>query len=308
MSWSDHYRRRPNYTADKLALTVALYLIVAACQPLPQPFAHPEKEINPIVAPSEDFGGVTILPIAGLTYERGRSLSAAMTEALLSQGIVAGPDSSNQRSKFLQGSVTQTAAEGARTRVTIIWDIFDGNGKFLGSRESVLSLPENYWLERERKLLQGLVKDVAADIALLARGKNDQTTAKSRFALHVGKVKGVSDKVTDPLVHAMEVALKKRNFRIADPLDGAGLVIAGAIELGPENTEPRSIRITWAVLDADGKELGKLTQQNAIPRQLLENNWNTLAIVIAENAAGGVGDLVVQLPRNVLRNAENPAK
>ena len=308
MSWSDYYRRRPNYTADKLALTVALYLIVAACQPLPQPFAHPEKKINPIVAPSEDFGGVTILPISGLTYERGRSLSAAMTEALLSQGIVAGPDSSNQRSKFLQGAVTQTAPEGARTRVMIIWDIFDGNGKFLGSRESVLSLPEYYWLERERKLLQGLVKDVAADIALLARGKNDQATAKSRFALHVGKVKGALDKVTDPLVHAMEVALKKRNFRIADPLDGAGLVIAGAIELGPENTEPRSIRITWAVLDADGKELGKVTQQNAIPRQLLENNWNTLAIVIAENAAGGVGDLVVQLPRNVLRNAENTAK
>lgn len=308
MSWSDYYRRRPNYTADKLALTVALYLIVAACQPLPQPFAHPEKKINPIVAPSEDFGGVTILPISGLTYERGRSLSAAMTEALLSQGIVAGPDSSNQRSKFLQGAVTQTAPEGARTRVMIIWDIFDGNGKFLGSRESVLSLPEYYWLERERKILQGLVKDVAADIALLARGKNDQATAKSRFALHVGKVKGALDKVTDPLVHAMEVALKKRNFRIADPLDGAGLVIAGAIELGPENTEPRSIRITWAVLDADGKELGKVTQQNAIPRQLLENNWNTLAIVIAENAAGGVGDLVVQLPRNVLRNAENPAK
>jgi len=308
VSWSDYYRRRPNYTADKLALTVALYLIVAACQPLPQPFAHPEKKINPIVAPSEDFGGVTILPISGLTYERGRSLSAAMTEALLSQGIVAGPDSSNQRSKFLQGAVTQTAPEGARTRVMIIWDIFDGNGKFLGSRESVLSLPEYYWLERERKILQGLVKDVAADIALLARGKNDQATAKSRFALHVGKVKGALDKVTDPLVHAMEVALKKRNFRIADPLDGAGLVIAGAIELGPENTEPRSIRITWAVLDADGKELGKVTQQNAIPRQLLENNWNTLAIVIAENAAGGVGDLVVQLPRNVLRNAENPAK
>ena len=287
---------------------MAFYLIVAGCRPLPQPFAHPEKAINPIVVPPEDFGGVTILPISGLTDERGHGLLSAMTEALLSQGIIAGPDSSNQRSKFLQGAVTRIAADGARTRVTIIWDLFDGSGKILGSRETTLTLPENYWLERERRSLQGLVKNVAADIANLARGENDPAAAKSRFALHVGKVEGVSDKATIPLRRAMEVALKKRNFRIADAPEGAGLVIAGAIKLGPEIAEPRPILITWSVLDNAGRELGKLTQQNAIPRRALEKKWESLAAVIADNAAGGVGDLIVRLPRNVLRRDENPAK
>ena len=152
------------------------------------------------------------------------------------------------------------------------------------------------------------MKDAAADIAKMVRGVSDQTTDKSIITLHVGKVEGALDKAAAPLRRAMEVALKKRNFRIADASEGAGLIIAGTIELGPENAEPRPIRITWFVRDIAGKELGKLTQQNSIPRRELENRWQTLAAVIADNAAGGVSDLVVQLPRNVLQKGENPTK
>jgi hypothetical protein len=292
----------------KYCLTTLLYFAVAGCQPVPQPFAHPEKSINPIVVPTGDFGGVTLLPVSGLTYERGRGLTAAMTDALLSQGIIAAPDSSNQRSKFLQGAVTKTAADGTGTRVTIIWDLFDGGGKFLGSREATLALPQNYWLKDNKKTLRRLVKGVAAELAQLVRGENDGATAKSRIALRIGIVKGVSDKATTSLRRAMEDALKKRNFRISDAFEGTGLVITGAIKLGPENADPRPIRIIWSVLDPAGKELGKLTQQNTIPRQELEKKWNSLAVVIADNAAGGVGDLVVQLPRNVLGSDEISAK
>ena len=106
----------------------------------------------------------------------------------------------------------------------------------------------------------------------------------------------------------MKIALKKRNFRIVDAVEDDGLVIAGSIEFGPENVEPRPIRIIWSVQDTAGKELGKLTQQNSIPRQELENRWQTLAAVIADNAADGVSDLVVQLPRYALRKGKIPGK
>lgn len=308
MSWSDHRQRRPLYWVLKQALPVAIYLTAAGCQPLPQPFAHAEKSVNPIVVPASDIGGVTVLPIWGLTGERGRGLTGAMSDALLEHGVIAGPDSSNRRSKFLQGAVTQTAKLGARTRVTIVWDLFDGGGKFLRSRETILTLPEKIWREPEQRPLQRLVRDAAAKIADMIRGDSGRTAANTGIALHVGKVDGISDKATAPLRHAMEAALKRRNFRIAKASDGARLVISGAIELGPENAEPRPIRITWWVLDKAGRELGKLTQQNSIERQELENRWDSLAMVIADNAAGGVSDLVVRLPRNVLRNHEKPAK
>jgi hypothetical protein len=287
---------------------VTLLLVAAGCQPLPQPFAHPEKSINPVVTPATEFGGITILPISGLSSEKERGLSAALSAALLSQGIIAGPDSSNQRSKFLQGAVISSATEGGRTSITVVWDLFEGNGKFLGSRETALKLPENFGRKLGRGALQRLLKDAAADIAGLVSGTIDQPTKISRISLHVGDVKGAPDRATVPLRRAMKAALKKRDFHIADAVGGDGLVIVAVIEFGPEQTEPRPIRIVWSVRDRDGAELGKLTQQNAIPRRELESRWQTLAAVIADNAADGVSDLVVQLPRYALRNGKNPGK
>ncbi len=308
MSWSDQYRHRSFYAAAKIALTAAIYLIVAGCQPIPQPFAHPERAINPIVTPSSDFAGVTILPIQGLPDLMARGLSIAMAEELLAHEIIAGPDSTNRRSKLLQGAVTQKAAGGARTKVTVMWDLFDGSGKSLGRQKTTRTFPRNDWDNGGQSLLRPLVKVAAAEVAKLVIGENDQATAKSRMTLHVWPVGGAPNKTAAPLRRAMEAALKKRNFRIADALEGAGLVIAGTIELGPESTEPRPIRITWSILDTAGQELGALTQQNAIPRQEMENRWDSLAVVIADNAAGGVSDLVVHLPRNLLRNDDNPTK
>ena len=105
----------------------------------------------------------------------------------------------------------------------------------------------------------------------------------------------------------METALKKRNFRIVDVLDDARLVVAGSIELGPKNAEPRRIRIIWSVMNTSGQELGKLTQENSLTQREMDQQWNTLATVIADNAAGGVGDIVVRLPRKVLENEEKRA-
>lgn len=308
MSWYDRNRFAPIRRPAKFYLVPILFVLVAGCQPLPQPFADPEKADNPIVVPTSDVGGITILPIAGVTDEKERALSAAMTDALLAEGIIAGPDSSNLRSKFLQGAVTRTAAEGRRARYTILWDLFDGSGKLLKSREMSAVLPANYWLPDERRSLRGLMKNAAADIARIARGDDEESADKSGIALRVAQVTGGSDNAAVPLRHAMEAALRKRHFRITDASSPAGLVVAGAIELGPEDAEPRPIRITWSVLDRDGKELGKLTQQNTIERRELENRWDSVAAVIADNAAGGLSDLVVRLPPEILQNREKTAK
>ncbi|MDA1324079.1 MAG: hypothetical protein O3C34_04995 [Proteobacteria bacterium] len=304
MSWSD--------ALAKTALTAALYLIVVGCQPVPQPFAHPESAINPIVVPSSDFAGITILPIAGLPDPTARGLSMAMAEALLSHEIIASPDRGNRRSRFLKGEVIRKAAGGTRTEIAVRWDLIDRSGKNLRSKDTTLTFPGAFprgdWEKSGQSVLRPLVKAAAADIAKLVKGENDQSTNKSHITLHVWPLDGAPDRAAEPLRRAMEAALKKRDFGIANGLEGAGLIIAGSIELGPESAEPRPIRITWSVMDTAGQELGKLTQQNAIPRQAMETRWKTLAVLIADNAAGGVSDLVVQLPRDALRNDENPAK
>ena len=300
MSWSDAF--------TKIATTAALYLIVIGCQPVPQPFAHRESSINPMVVPSSDFAGITILPIAGLPDPTARTLSMAMAEALLSHEIIASLNRGNRRSRFLQGEVIRRAAGGALTEIAVRWDLLDSRGKMLGSKDTTLAFPRDDWEKSGQSVLRPLVKAAAAEIASLVNGGNDQSTNKFPIALHVWPLDGAPDRAVEPLRRAMESALKKRDFQIADGLEGAGLIIAGSIELGPESAEPRPIRITWSVMNTTGQELGKLTQQNALPGQAMETRWNTLAVLIADSAAGGVSDLVVQLPRKALRNDENPAK
>ncbi|MDC0033212.1 hypothetical protein OAJ57_01450 [Alphaproteobacteria bacterium] len=289
-------------------LITALYFVVAACQPVPKPFAHPEKTVNPIVTPSSDFGGVTILPILGLSRDRARSLSTAMAISLLSHGIIAGPDRSNHKSKFLQGTTTLEPAGGDRTKITVIWDLFDTSGKLLGWRKAVRYSSQSDWEKDEPKTFQRLAGDAAAGLAKLIAGPSGKAAPNPRITLHVWPMEGEPTEDNGPLRRAMKIALKKRNFRIADALENAGLVIAGAIELGPENINPTTIQITWSVLDTTGRELGTLTQRNAIPSQELRNLWKALATVIAENAAGGISDLVVRLPGNSLRPNQKPTK
>lgn len=304
MSWSRQSRHQGIFCNPAIIATLALHLILSGCQPIPQPFAHSPQSNNPIVVPTTDFAGVTILPIPGLPPPLARRLSVAMAEELHTHEIIASPDSSNQRSKFLQGAVTEVAAGRSRTRVTVIWDLFDGRGKFLGSRKTTRILSNNSWPDGGKKQLRPLVRAAAADVARLVKGGDD---AKSPVALHVWRVVGVPDKKSAFLRRAMKLALKRRDFLISEQLEGAGLVVAGRVELGAKEAEPRPIRITWSVRDRGGNEVGTLTQRNAISRLQLEKGWNSLAAMIADNAAGGVGDLVVRLPRNVLESKEKPA-
>jgi len=291
-----------------MAMTAALYLAVSACQPLPQPFAHPESATNPVVIPPSDFGGVTILPTPDLPISMARKLSMALAEELQRHEIIASPDSSNQRSKFLQAGVTQGAAGDTRTRITIVWDLTDGSGKILGSKETTHIFSKDGWAKGNQTVLRRLVKSGAADIAEMVKSETELTASKSQIALHVWPLDGAPNRTTGPLRLAMETALKKRNFRIVNALEDARLVVAGSIELGPENAELRPVRIVWSVMNTSGQELGNLTQKNALTRREIEQQWESLATVIADNAAGGVGAIVARLPRKVLENDGKRAK
>ena len=121
--------------------------------------------------------------------------------------------------------------------------------------------------------------------------------------LHVWQVEGMKPDDGMTLQRAMTTALRRRNFTVSPGLEGAGLVISAHFSAGPATADPRPVEISWAVLDAAGKELGKLTQRNAVPASELASDWKALAAIIAENAAGGISDMVQRLPPEAFRKA-----
>lgn len=285
-------------------------LFGGGCQPLPQPFAHAEDTLNPVATPSPDLAGVTILPISGLPGPVADSLSTAMAKELLLHEVIADTTYGNRRSKLLEAVVRQASPDpgGPQARMVVTWVLSDRKGKVKGRHRMAGTLAPKDLHDADQTPFREEVRAAAARIAGLVKGDADGLAGQSPVSLHVWPLDGAPDGAMSPLRHAMETALKKRNFRVTDGLEGAGLVIAGVIELGPEEAEPRPMRITWSVLDPAGQELGKLTQQNSVPRLMMEKGWKTLAAVIADNAADGVSNLVVHLPQEVLRSGGNPGK
>lgn len=296
MSWSNH--RHPKAL---VLLASLLALLTAACQPLPQPFAHGEKAVNPGAAPTSEFGGITILSISGMTKAKSVALSQALADALVARDILAGPGSSNPRSKFIQGTASVQTAGPKRTNVSIVWDLFAPDGTLLGTRTVVRTVSTKAWRDGDPATMKRLAANSGKPMATLVRQTIGDASSGGTIALHVGSMDGVSPNDSLSFRRAMSSALKRRNFTIMPKPTGAKLIIAGHLKLGPETSVPRPVEIVWSVFDQGGKELGKLTQRNTVTPGTLKSGWKALAGVITDNAAGGVGDLIHRLPPDALK-------
>lgn len=303
MSWSNYCPGRP---CAVLALLLAL--AGGACQPLPQPFAHGEKAVNPAAAPTAEFGGITVLSVSGMNKATSLALSQALADALVVRDILAGPGSSNPHSKFIQGTGSVRVLDQQRTSVSIIWDLFAPDGTLLGTRTVARTVSTMAWRDGDPRAIKRVARDAGTPMAELVRKTIGDDRAGKAIALHVQAVDGVSPRDSRSFRRALSSALKRRNFAISEKPADAGLIIAGRLKLGPETVTPRPVEIIWSVLDQGGKELGKLTQRNTVPPGVLKSGWIGLAPVIADNAAGGVGDLVLRLPPEALKKRAKSSK
>jgi hypothetical protein len=282
---------------------------LAACQPVPQPFAHDGPSRNPVIVPSSDTGGVTVLSVSGAPTATADTLLVAMADSLADHDIPAATGSGNRLSRFVQASASVAPSGHGQLRVELVWDLFDRGGTLLGSEKVSRTVETAVWERPNRRALRSLTDGAAGKIAALILDPSGKGAAdRSAPPLHVWPVDGMEAGDGAALREAMETALRRRDFTVFSNLDGAGLVIAGHFTAGPAAADRRPVEITWAVLDAAGQELGKLTQRNAVPVSALESGWKTLAAVIAENAAGGVSDLVRNLPAEALRKPVPAAK
>src|SRR5712691_2073752 len=96
-------------------------LLLAACQPLPHPFAHdiPLPD-SPILTPP-DSAGVMVETVTGAPEPVAHDLAAAMALALQDQDVPASTGASNRGSYRLSGKATTSDVGGGDLLVTIGW-------------------------------------------------------------------------------------------------------------------------------------------------------------------------------------------
>jgi hypothetical protein len=68
--------------------------------------------------------------------------------------------------------------------------------------------------------------------------------------------------------------------------------ISGEVEITNTSYSQQRVEIIWKVTDARGNEAGQVVQLNSIPGGALSNLWGDVALVVAQEAAKGVRDVM----------------
>ena len=292
----------------RVALVLLALLLVAGCGvgiggfdgltgPETGPFAHPPGKAPPLVTPVPDGGGIVVHAIAGAPEPAAGALRRAMVNALADQEIPAVTSGGNLRSRYLQGFVGAVPHGAATVRLQIAWALTDPAGKPVGSKTVTRDVPVEAWDRADPATIKAIAGASAPIVAAMVQGSMPAATDRvRRLPVHVWPVVGVSQIDALALRRAMEHALKERDYDVRPQLADNGFVITGNVVLGQVKAGQQPVRISWAVLDSTGKELGRLSQDNTLAVGSGPPSLAGLASDIAEAAADGVADVIDNLP------------
>jgi hypothetical protein len=74
--------------------------------------------------------------------------------------------------------------------------------------------------------------------------------------------------------------------------DGADFIVQGEVRLVPIAGGQQRVEIQWIIKTAKGREAGRVVQLNDIPAGTLDHYWGDVAMVVAQQASGGVNEVI----------------
>lgn len=280
-----------------------LALAVTSCQPLPQPFqpAASKKTANPLLKLA-DRSGVVVRPVQGMPEDSGAALARAMADALVDRNLPAFTEDGNRSSLVLTGQAIATPRGGARNEIRVIWRISDRNGIQQGEHVLDIATRRSAWTRGSPTLLREIAQKSAGKIADIVQGpaERDRTADRVKRTLHVWRIDGAPETAAALLRSELETALRRQALRVTSKMRDDSVIVVGTVKLAPGLKGQRELSLEWAVMSADGRELGKLRQKNSVAPEALEDEWPKIARVIALGAAQGIGDVLRKVPESAL--------
>ena len=281
-------------------------LLLVACQPLPQPFREANKTENALLAPGIR-AGVVVAPIADAPAPLSRAVSEAVAAALQESDIPAAAraqtaGAGNRGSFALLGRavIDSESAVGSETgsEILVAWRLMGPQGDVVGTfaqREAATGTA----ISGASAELVGRLAEYAAVrvVGLIANidpggtpGPVSESTGLPRLVLW--SVDGAPGDGRTSLTAAMAEALRRAGVPLTLELEDDSLLLLGSVHLAAAENRLQRIEITWTVLKPDGESLGTVSQSNTLPAGALDGPWGPIAVVVAENGAGGVVGLL----------------
>lgn len=281
----------------RCALTrrLALLLLLAGCGQLPMPFertpegAAPEALVRPppariVVPPSTTLG---------LPETDARRFATLLAEALQAQDLPAtAADVPKPDYRLLAASETEAGV------VRLTYTLVDAAGTPIGAAGGPRAVPAAAWARADAATLRATAGEAASGIAaMLARADAASRQIEpgqlvSRLpTLRMNGVAGAPGDGNRSLDRAIRSALAREGVMVQEGADGE-FTLAGRVDVTALPRRQQRVEITWTVLRADGTELGKVSQLNEVPAGTLDGLWADVAVVVAEQAATGVAEVI----------------
>jgi hypothetical protein len=247
---------------------LVLLLLFAACQPVPRPFSDAASRPTPALRPP-DSAGIVVLPLAGAP-DAAEAIAKALREADVPASTVGG----NRGSFRLESSV---ATKGAS--LILAWTLRNAAGDSIGSGTAGAAS------------VAALARSAAGPIARLVSGDAPVPAAAAVPVLVTVKtVSGAPGDGGTSLARAMAAALGGAGIEVGQ--GKARFVLSCLVAVAPPEAGKQMVAVHWVLALPEGRELGQVNQQNAVPAGSLDGAWGDLAYDVAGAAAPGIVQLV----------------
>lgn len=273
---------------------LVLLALLAGCGDLPRPFAGRPGATALRLAQPPPARLAVIAPDGALLGDKAAAtLATAVALALAAREV---PALAERAQKGDWRLVLAARADGdmVRPRYTVL----DPKGEEKGSVDGK-PVAAALWARGEPvALAQVAARDATPIAALLtrieaARQRSDPNSLLNRaIRVAVLPVTGAPGDGDSALLRQMKRELPKFGLVLAEQPDEADFTIAGRVVVTPKGPDI-GVEITWQVHDARGHDLGRVSQLHDVPKGTLSGFWGDVAVVVAEQAAGGVNDVIL---------------
>lgn len=274
----------------KRLLPVLVVGLVAACQPLPQPFqADSRAKLNDALMRPMGETSLFIPPIGGLPAGADAALAEALAKALNDKDVPASASGRNRLTSTLSVAV-ETHGSGTAWR----WEERAPDG----SLQVGDSQPLGVAAARIASTDAGTIKQIAAVMAeAIATKLNDTAIAQGQAeaapaSLAVNECEGAPGDGNRALRQAMRELLILGGKNPLPDASKADYVIGCAVKVWQDTPDSERVTIEWILLGADGTRLGDVKQANRIPRGQLSRAWGNTAHIIAQGGWQGLSEIL----------------
>ena len=276
----------------KAFLPLAALLALVSCGNLPRPFeGYPGANATRLSQPPPVRLAVVTPAPAVLPAGAAAVLASALADALVTQDV---PAVATRPADGDWRLVVTASPQGAS--VIPLYTVYDPIGRDAGSSQGE-AVSADLWAGGSAAALRRVATAAAPNIAGLlthieaARRASDPNSLVNRqIRIGMSKVTGAPGDGNAQLLRNMRDHLAAQGLQLRD--DNADFTVSGQVVVVPISPKASRVEITWLVVDAQGNERGKLVQLNEIPAGSLDRHWGDVAYAVAQEAAGGVKDVV----------------